>query len=149
DTGKLIWKFNCDPKREGKRKKDSRVSNYIVATPVVYQDRVYVGLGVHPLGHPDVPRYGYVVCADITKRGDVSPVDLDAKNPKNKDSALVWAFGGENPNKKDERAILFGSSVSTCAIHDGLLYTAEERGYIYCLDAKTGQKYWEHDSLKE
>jgi outer membrane protein assembly factor BamB len=149
DNGKLIWKFNCDPKREGKRKEEGRISNYIIATPVVHDNRVYVGLGVYPGGHPENTRFSYLVCADITKRGDVSPVDLDPKNPKNKNSALVWALGGENPNKKDERPVLFGSTISTCAVHDGLVYIAEERGYVYCLDAKTGQKHWEHDSLKE
>ncbi len=35
--------------------------------------------------------------------------------------------------------------MSTPAIHDGLVYISELGGYLDCLDAKTGQKYWEHD----
>jgi outer membrane protein assembly factor BamB len=30
-------------------------------------------------------------------------------------------------------------------VHDGLCYIADQEGWIYCLDAKTGQKYWDHD----
>ncbi len=33
--------------------------------------------------------------------------------------------------------------MSTCAVHDGLCYAADYDGYIYCLDANTGEKYWE------
>src|SRR5205085_2662857 len=35
--------------------------------------------------------------------------------------------------------------MSTCAIHDGLCYIAELAGYLHCLDAKTGKKYWDHN----
>jgi outer membrane protein assembly factor BamB len=38
------------------------------------------------------------------------------------------------------------ATVSTAAVHDGLVYIVEERGYVHCLDAKTGQRYWEHDT---
>jgi len=37
------------------------------------------------------------------------------------------------------------SPLSTCAVHDGLVYAAELAGYVHCLDARTGKKYWEHD----
>src|SRR5262249_6666079 len=36
-------------------------------------------------------------------------------------------------------------TLSTAAVHDGLAYISEEAGYLHCLDAQTGQKYWEHD----
>ena len=36
-------------------------------------------------------------------------------------------------------------SVSTVAIHDGLVYAAELAGYLNCLDAQTGKKLWEYD----
>jgi outer membrane protein assembly factor BamB len=35
--------------------------------------------------------------------------------------------------------------LSTAAVHDGLVYISEEAGYLHCLDAGTGQKFWEHD----
>ncbi len=142
DSGKLIWKFNCDPQPEKNKLR------YIIATPVVHDNRVYVGLGVHPDGHPNEAKFSNFLCLDITRRGDVSAVDLDAKNPKNKDSALVWCYGGFIlPKPEKGRTVRFGSTISTCAVHDGLVYIAEERGYLHCLDAKTGQKYWEHDFL--
>jgi outer membrane protein assembly factor BamB len=35
--------------------------------------------------------------------------------------------------------------MSTCAIHDGLLYVCDLGGYFQCLDALTGKKHWEYD----
>jgi len=35
--------------------------------------------------------------------------------------------------------------MSTVSVHDGLLYAGELDGYIHCLDARSGQKYWDHD----
>ena len=38
-------------------------------------------------------------------------------------------------------------SISTAAIHNGLVYIPDFSGYFHCLDAKTGQEYWSHDLL--
>jgi len=35
--------------------------------------------------------------------------------------------------------------MSTVAVHDGLLYTSEYDGWVHCIDARTGKKYWDHD----
>jgi outer membrane protein assembly factor BamB len=152
-TGKLIWKFDCNPKDAfwpRGAKKGTR--NYIVATPVALEDKVYVATGVYP-DHPQGSGPGHLWCVDITKTGDVSPelvVDATAKPVKTKpnpNSAVVWHFGGDvRPRPDDGREVHLGRSISTCAIYDGLLYLAEYEGYIHCLDAKTGKKYWEHDS---
>lgn len=40
-----------------------------------------------------------------------------------------------------------GRSLSTVAVADGLLYTAELGGKVYCLDAKTGAEIWKHDAV--
>ena len=37
-------------------------------------------------------------------------------------------------------------SMSTMAIGDGLLFAANFSGFVYCLDAKTGEEYWIHDT---
>ena len=88
------------------------------------------------------------------KDHDVSPLSdpkdpnpkFDPKDVKNKDSALVWHFGGMKPKpKKGERAYIFGRTMSTCCVHDGLVYAAEFDGRFHCLDARTGEQYWEHD----
>ncbi len=52
-----------------------------------------------------------------------------------------------NPAPAKGRSVIFGRTMSTAAVHDGLVYVAEETGYLHCLDAKTGQKYWDHDFL--
>src|SRR5205085_11484427 len=102
-SGKLIWKFNCNPMRDAPTA-DKEFNPYIVSTPVVHDGRCYVGLGTYPGDHPSPPRYSYVVCLDVAGKGDVSPKTLDVKDPANKGSALVWAFGGLiNPLPKKGR----------------------------------------------
>jgi len=147
-TGKLIWKFNCNPPGDVKAVGQPQgLLNYLVATPVVHDNKVYVGVGVAPeTGR--TTKYGHFWCIDICKTGDVSPRgdNLDPKAPANKSSALVWHYGGAmNPRPKFGRPGVFGRTMSTAAVHDGLVYISEELGYLHCLDAATGKKYWEHD----
>ena len=148
-TGKLIWKFDCNPKSATDYKPGGRGQrNFFLATPVVHDNKVYIGLGQEP-GN-DGPGVSHFWCIDITKTGDVSPVNdnFDPKAPVNRNSALVWHYGG--PAKKDSgRDYDFGRTISTCAIHDGLVYVPEMDGFLHCLDARTGQKYWEHDLKAE
>lgn len=144
-TGKLLWKCNCNPMRGGPNA-DPDFNPYFVATPAVYDGRCYIGMGVYPGDHPSPPRYSYLLCLDVAGAGDVSPKNLDVKDPANKGSALVWSFGGPiMPVPKKGRKTNFGRTISTCAIHEGLLYIAEDAGFLYCLDAKTGQLYWQDD----
>ncbi len=79
----------------------------------------------------------------------MSPVNnnFDPKAEANKDSGLIWHFGGSVMPKPEGagREYVFGRSVSTVAIHDGLLYVADLAGYLYCLDAGTGRKLWDAD----
>jgi outer membrane protein assembly factor BamB len=141
-TGKLLWKCNCNPQRKG-----GDFTPYIVATPTVYEERCYVGLGCCPDSAIEGRvRYGYLLCVDVTKSGDVSPKSFDAKDPANKGSALVWSYGGPiNPRPKKLPHNYFGRTMSTCAVHDGLVYAAEFTGYLHCLDARTGEHYWLDD----
>jgi outer membrane protein assembly factor BamB len=141
-TGKPTWKVDCNPKNaEFKGGRGTR--NYIMATPVVADNKVYVGVGQNP---DDGTGVGHLWCVDITKMGDIS-AELDAGGGKieaNKNSGVVWHFGGAAP-KGGNRDFVFGRTLSTCAVQDGLLYVADLDGFFYCLDAKTGQKYWDHD----
>jgi outer membrane protein assembly factor BamB len=142
-TGNMIWKFNCSPKVNP----DREIPSYFVSTPVVYQNKVYIGTGAYP-EHPSPPRVGHFFCIDLSKKGDVSCKNdnYDPKAPENKDTALVWHYGGLiQPKPAKGRAERFGRTISTAAIHDGLVYIAEEKGYLQCLDANTGQRYWEFD----
>jgi outer membrane protein assembly factor BamB len=142
ETGKLIWKFRLNP---GARASVKMTQAYPIATPVVYEEKVYLGLGIYP-DHPEPIRVSHFVCVDITRTGDISSKSLDHKAAENKGSGLVWAYGGAfQPKPKTGRTVAFGPTLSTAAIHDGLVYISEEAGYMHCLDARTGEKYWEHD----
>jgi outer membrane protein assembly factor BamB len=151
-TGKLIWKFDCNPKDAVWPKGAKKATrNLIVGTPVVYDNKVYVATGLYP-DHPKGSGAGHFWCVDLTKTGDVSPelvIDATAqpvKTKPNPNSALVWHFGGEiRPRPQDGREVFMGRSISTCAIYDGLVYIPEYEGYLHCLDARTGKQYWEHD----
>jgi len=116
ETGKKLWEFDTNPK-------DSvwpRTRNELIATPVIYQDHVYIANGQDPEHGEGV---GHFYAIDATKRGDITK------------TGLVWHFD------KIRR------SISTAAIADGLLYIADFSGYLHCLDVKTGQEYWVHDML--
>src|SRR5262249_45796267 len=85
-------------------------------------------------------------CLDLSGKGDVSAKSMEPNHPGNKGSALVWAYGGPIlPRPAKGRPVTFGHTISTCAVHDGVVYVAEEVGYLHCLDEKTGQKLWQYD----
>ena len=92
----------------------------IIATPVVYKNRVYVPIGQDP-EHGEGA--GNIVCIDPTKTGDTTG------------TAEIWSYG------------LINRSVSTPSIVDDLLYVADYSGFVYCLDALTGELYWKHDTM--
>jgi outer membrane protein assembly factor BamB len=152
-TGKLRWKFDCNPKDAIWNTRGGRkcTASLIIATPVIHDGKVYVGTGVEP-DNLAGSGPGHFWCVDMTKTGDVSPhlvVDAKAKPVKTKpnpNSALVWHFGGPIlPAPKMGREVYMGRTMSTCAVKDGLVYVAEHEGYLHCLDANTGKHYWEHD----
>jgi outer membrane protein assembly factor BamB len=114
ETGKKLWEFDTNPK-------DAvwpRTRNELIATPVIYDDKVYIGNGQDPEHGEGV---GHFYSIDATKRGDITT------------SGRTWQFD------KIRR------SISTAAIADGLVYISDFSGYLHCLDAKTGQEYWVHD----
>lgn len=147
ETGKLIWKFDCNPKTVKYVLGGRGQRNEIIATPVIHDNKVYVGVGQDPEHGEGV---GHLWCIDMTKTGDVSPdliTDASVEPPKtapNKNSAAVWHFGGA-AKEGGQRDFYFGRTMSTVAIHEDLLYAAELGGYLQCVDAKTGKHYWEHD----
>jgi outer membrane protein assembly factor BamB len=155
--GTLLWKFDCNPKSSFYVLGPKATRNDFVSTPVVWEDKLYIGVGQDP---EHLKGVGHLWCIDLVKASDlgaknkdndVSPwadpaksPKFDPKDPKNKDSAFVWHFGGENPTRKP-RPYFFGRSMSTCSVHDGLLFACEYDGWVHCIDARTGEQYWEHD----
>jgi outer membrane protein assembly factor BamB len=147
-NGELLWKFDCNPKSAVYKLGGEGTKSDFVSTPVVHDNKLYIGVGQDPEHKKGV---GHLWCVDITKEPknkdkDLSPVkdNFDPKAPVNKDSGLVWHYGGAAPENA-ERDYIFGRTLSTCAVHDGLVYAGEFDGIVHCLDAKTGKKYWEHE----
>ena len=116
---KCVWQFdvNAAAKRSGAYKSNVTGPSEIIATPVFYHNRVYVGVGQDPRHGQG---RGALACIDATATGD-----LTAKG-------LVWV------NTAIDR------SLPTVAIRDGILYTADFSGRIFALDADTGRELWRH-----
>jgi outer membrane protein assembly factor BamB len=113
-SGKKLWEFDSNPK-------DSvwpKTRNEIIATPVIYDNVVYVANGQDPEHGEGV---GHLYAIDATKRGDITQ------------TGRLWQYD------KIRR------SISTAAIKDGLMYYPDFSGFLHCLDIKTGQAVWVHD----
>ena len=121
-TGALLWKFDFNPKDSEWELGGYGTRNNLIATPVVLENKVFIGVGQDPEHGTGI---GHLYCIDATGNGDVT------------DSHTVWHLGGED----------FGRTMSTVAIADGLLYAADLAGFLYCLDVTTGKPYWNHDLL--
>lgn len=113
-TGKKLWEFDLNPKESLWPK----TRNEVIATPVIYDNVVYIANGQDPEHGEGV---GHLYAIDGTKRGDITQ------------SGRLWHFD------KIRR------SISTAAIKDGLIYYPDFSGFFHCLDIKTGQVVWTHD----
>lgn len=121
-----VWRFDCVPQRYKER--DGKAIKYpaadgpseLISTPVFYKNRVYIAIGQDPEHGEGV---GRLVCIDATKKGDIS------------ESGLIWEYD------KIHRTI------STVSIDPttGLLFVGDYSGFIYCVDAETGEEQWVYD----
>ena len=91
-TGDLLWTFQCNPPGSVWKLGGQGTRNNIIATPVIYDDKVFISLGQDP-EHGEGPSHMYAV--DGTRQGDISG------------DGAVWHNG------EVQRAL------STVAIHDG------------------------------
>jgi outer membrane protein assembly factor BamB len=113
-TGKKLWEFDTNPK-------DSvwpKTRNEIIATPVIFDNVVYVANGQDPEHGEGV---GHLYAIDAAKRGDITT------------SGRLWHY-------TDIRR-----SISTPAIKDGLIYYPDFSGFFHCVDLRTGKQVWKHD----
>ena len=151
-TGKLLWKFDCNPKGAFYVLGSKATRNDFVATPVVYKDQLYIGVGQDPEHQEGV---GHLWCLDLRRavrfgptnpERDVSPRDnnFDPNAEVNAKSALGWHYGGFTPGGERKRPYqyYFGRTLSTCAVHDGLVYACDLGGIVYCFDAENGKLHW-------
>ena len=119
---KKIWWVNTNPEERFKHKyPNPEGPNEINATPVFYKGKVYVAQGQDPEhGEGD----GTLLCVDPTQKGDVTK------------TGIVWKY------EKIHRSI---STVSIDPETD-LLFVCDFSGFVYCLDANTGEEYWIYDT---
>ena len=122
ETGELIWKFDCNPKDSMWELGGRGTRNNIISTPVILDDKVYISVGQDPEHGEGV---GHLWAIDGTGEGDIT------------ETGAVWHRGDED----------FHRTMSTVAIDDGLLYVADLSGFVYCLDANTGEHHWTYDTF--
>jgi outer membrane protein assembly factor BamB len=121
-TGKLLWKFDANPKDSVWVLGGRGTRNNIIATPVIWDDKVYIGVGQDPEHGEGVGNFWAI---DASLDGDVT------------EKGRVWHRGGSD----------FHRTISTAAIHDGIVYAADLSGFLYAMDARTGALHWKHDLL--
>jgi outer membrane protein assembly factor BamB len=143
---KTVWSFDGNPPeykqfgeldlfahyaRGDKRRTDTIIGkndgtfvgmSEIIATPVVYNGRVYVANGRDP---EHGRGRGALHCIDPTKTGDITT------------SGRVWTYQG------------LDRTLSTVSIADGLLYILDVAGRVHCLEAGTGRCRWIHETQEQ
>lgn len=119
-SGELIWHFDCNPKASEWELGGYGTKNNLIATPVIVDSKVYIGVGQDPEHGTGV---GHLYCIDATGTGDVTKTHQ------------VWHRGDDD----------FGRTMSTAAVKDGIMYITDLAGILYALDAATGKAFWTHD----
>ncbi|OHB66666.1 MAG: hypothetical protein A2V70_13370 [Planctomycetes bacterium RBG_13_63_9] len=140
---KKVWSYDCNPSeykfRDGKPipyyDGDKRRSystneddgqyvgpNQIIATPVLYEDRIYIAIGQDPAHGRGK---GMLHCIDATKTGDIT------------ETGRIWTYDA------------IERTMSTAAVADGLVYVPDFGGKLHCLDAETGQCHGVFDTKAE
>lgn len=142
---KKVWSYDClppnyrDPLGDGqpfnyyigdKRKKYSTNKDdgtflgpsELIASPVYHNGRVYCTVGQDPMHGRG---RGILNCIDATKTGDITH------------TGKIWSYEG------------IERTIGSVAVTDGLLFTSDLAGHVFCLDDKTGKPYWEHDTGSE
>lgn len=164
--GKLIWKFDCNPKESIWKLGGTGTRNNLLHAPTIHNGLVYVAMGQDP-EHGAGP--GRVWCIDPCGSGDVSPelvfINSDASSSKpdrreqaciaeqgdltqpNPNSKAVWQFAQQDVdgNGKFEYEETMSRSVSTISIKDDLLFVSDIDGILHCLDRRTGTQHWGFD----
>jgi outer membrane protein assembly factor BamB len=123
---KTVWKYDCNPPnykvQDGKPIKYPAAEgpSEVNATPVFYNNRVYVATGQDPEHGEGV---GILTCIDATKTGDITK------------TGKIWSYDRIH------------RSISTVSIdpNTGLLFVGDFSGFVHCLDSQTGKPYWVHD----
>lgn len=121
-SGKILWKFDANPKESVWKLGGAGTRNNVIGMGVIYDDKVYFGVGQDP-EHGEAPGHFYAI--DPTLEGDVTA------------KAKVWSRDGED----------FHRTISSAAIEDDVVYIPDLSGFLYALDAQTGEHYWTYDAF--
>jgi len=97
-----------------------KTRNYGISTAVFSGGQLFMSVGQDP-DHPN--GVGHTYCINPAGRGDITQ------------SGRVWQYDKIN------------RSISTAAVADGLVYVADMKGILHCLDAKTGNPSWTYDMM--
>jgi outer membrane protein assembly factor BamB len=97
-----------------------KTRNYGISTPVFSGGKVFMSVGQDPDSGNGV---GHTYSIDPTQRGDIT------------ESGRIWQYDKVN------------RSISTAAVADGLVYISDLKGFLHCLDARTGKPYWTFDMI--
>jgi len=119
-SGKKLWEFDTNPPGSVWPK----TRNEVIATPVIYENAVYIANGQDPEHGEGV---GHLYAIDATKRGDITK------------SGQIWHYDGATDKEAIRR------SISTAAIKDGIVYYPDFSGFLHAVDQKTGRQIWKHD----
>jgi outer membrane protein assembly factor BamB len=78
-------------------------------------------------------------------------IKADERAIPNPDSAVVWHFTSSdvNRNGKIDYEEEMHRAMSTPAIQDDILYIPDFSGVVHCLNAKTGEGYWNFDMFSQ
>jgi outer membrane protein assembly factor BamB len=167
--GELLWKFDINEKEALLELGAQGTKNDIIATPVIYDDKVYFATGQDP-EHGEGK--GIFWCIDPTKRGDISeklavkrdepdkPIpprrvqsvieeegEVSVPNPN---SGVVWKLTEDDWDKNgeiDDFKEKFHRGIGTAAIKDDLVFVCDFAGQFFCIDAQSGKVHWGYDML--
>lgn len=147
-SGELAWWFDLNPKDSTWELGGRGTRNAIISTPVFQENSVLLAVGQDPEHGEGV---GHFYRIDATKKGDISPQIADGDGWKdNPNSGKIWEVGGVDTDGSitgEENGLIFRRTISTAAIADGLVYVPDLSGFLHCIDFKTGEKKWVHDTF--
>jgi outer membrane protein assembly factor BamB len=128
-----IWSLDCVPPEYRKDAEGNKIKyatfdgpSEIIATPVVFGDKVIVSIGQDPEHGEGV---GMTSCIDL------------------KTGKRIWDYKGEiNMVDGKDKGIKMERTISTASVADGIVYVADYRGRVHSLDLETGKPYWVYDT---
>jgi outer membrane protein assembly factor BamB len=126
-SGRLLWKFDCNEpgakdwfSQAGRLTDIGELKSFFVATPVVHNNVLYVGLNKD---------------FEMPSSGPLLAIQLNTQDSTPK---IKWKFG----------AAELGGTHTSAVVADGIVFITANQGILFALDAETGRELW-HASLED